>query len=118
MGTLGQSDGAAGTSPEGTGLAAGGLGEQEGMGGPEAVAGPLRLGVPAATDSGPEALGGATESPPIGAALLAALAEAGALRAGLAPFPQADTNRLARRTAAAVARPAGIILPRCRTAVP
>ena len=117
-----QSDGAAGadgTSPEGAGLPAGGLGGQEG--GEVAVGGPLRLGVLAAPGAAPAALGGGTASPPTGAELLTALEaagdapeaagdvlEAGALGPGFPAAPHATTSRLVSTAAPAVARPAGI----------
>jgi hypothetical protein len=92
----------------------------------------VMLGLSVVAVSDPEALGGGTESPPIGAALLAAFGEAGvlakvaglepalavgALRAGFPPLPQAASKTLAATTAPAVARPAGTRLPRRRSAV-
>lgn len=120
---LSQSGGAAGadgTSPEGAGFPAGGLGGQEG--GVVAVGGALRLGVPG-PGSGPVALGGDTASPPTGAELLTALEAAGAvLEAGaLGPecpaVPHATTSRLVSMAAAA-ARPAGMRFLCCFPAVP
>jgi hypothetical protein len=78
----------------------------------------VKPGALATAGPDPAALGGATESPPTGTGLLAALAEAGALveagalRAGLLlPLPQAVRKRLASTTAPA-ARTAGIRLLR------
>jgi hypothetical protein len=77
----------------------------------------VKPGALATAGPDPAALGGATESPPTGTGLLAALAEAGALveagalRAGLPPLPQAVRKRLASTTAPA-ARTAGIRLLR------
>ena len=85
--------------------------------------GAVKPGALATAGPEPAALGGATESPPTGAGLLAALAEAGTLveagglRAGSPPWPQAVRKRLASTTAPA-ARPAGIRLLRRRSAIP
>jgi hypothetical protein len=119
-----QSGGAAaadGTSPEGAGLPAGGLGGQGG--GAVAVGGALRLGGLAGPGSDPAALGGGTESPPTGAELLTALEaagavlEAGAWGPGFPAVPHATTSRLVSTAAPAVARLAGIRLLRCFPAV-
>ena len=112
--------GADGTSPEGAGLPAGGLG---GQGGGVAVGGALRPGVLAGPGSDPAALGGGTESPPTGAELLTALEaagavlEAGAWGPGFPAVPHATTSRLVSTAAPAVARLAGIRLLHCCPAV-
>jgi hypothetical protein len=117
----GDAAGADGTSPEGAGLAAGGLGEQGGGG--VAVGGALRLGVLAGPGPDPAALGGGTESPPTGAELLTALEAAGAVLEAGAPglgfpaVPHATTSRLVSTAATAVARLAGIRLLCCCPAV-
>ena len=87
------------------------------------------LGLSVVAGPDPEALGGGTASPPIGAALLAALGEAGVLaavaalepalavgglKAGFPPLPQAVIKTPATMTAPAVARPAGTRLLRRR----
>jgi hypothetical protein len=97
---------------------AGGVDEQPGEGGGvEGATGPVKPFGPGVDDLGTEALGGATESPPIELVLLAALVGDGVLKPDVALVPQA-AMKTASTTAPAAARIAGARLSRRRSPAP